>query len=82
MAHRVLEEERENLYCSIDKRDLQLCIQYAHKLKGSSNLYASTILSDLLSNMVENTERIVDDIDQCKILFCEFELVLKILKFK
>ncbi len=81
-AYRVLKQDTEKLYLSIKNRDLSLCSQYAHKLRGSSNLYASTILATLLLELVENTESIIDDDDQCKLLFCEFELVLKTLKFK
>ena len=81
-AYRVLKQDTEKLYLSIKNRDLSLCSQYAHKLRGSSNLYASTTLANLLLELVENTESIIDDDDQYKILFCEFELVLKTLKFK
>ena len=81
-AYRVLKQATENLYLSIENDDLYLCSQYAHKLHGSSNLYASKILADLLLELVKNTESMINDENQYKILFCEFELVLKILKSK
>ena len=82
MASQMLKESVENLHISIDKHDVESCIHYAHKLRGSSNLYASNILKDILLEFIEQPAVAISNLDKCKILVCEFELVLSLLKSK
>ncbi len=61
---------------------MESCVHYAHKLRGSSNLYGSEILKELLLEFIEQPEVAISNIDKCKIIVCEFELVLSLLKVK
>lgn len=81
-AHRVLKEALINLCQSVKNKDIDTCVKYAHKLRGSSNLYASQTLVNLLTEMVEHTDALLLNSERCKVLFCEFSLVLKNIELK
>jgi hypothetical protein len=80
IAHSTLKESVDRLYASFEKNDAVLCAQVAHKIRGSSNLYASNLLSNLLVEFITDPKQSLNNPDKCKILVCEFELVLSILK--
>ncbi len=62
-AYRVLKQATKNLYLSIENRDLYLCSQYAHKLRGSSNLYAIVF-------QINNFQSIISRLCQILYAFC------------
>ena len=78
----LLQESVERLYLSIEMNDASSCAHYAHKLRGSSNLYGSKLLKDILLEFIEQPVISINNLDKCKHLVCEFELVLSILKSK
>lgn len=75
-ATRVLKESVDTLVSSLETKDIDLLARSAHKLRGSSNLYASDKLSVLLRNVVDNPAAFIDDEAQTTVLMCEFKLVL------
>ncbi|HFC91438.1 MAG TPA: hypothetical protein ENJ51_01350 [Leucothrix mucor] len=81
-AFHLLQESVERLYLSIETNDASSCAHYAHKLRGSSNLYGSKLLKELLLEFIEQPVISIGNLDKCKRLVCEFELVLSILKSK
>ena len=82
MAYQILKESVESLQISIRKKDMESCACYAHKLRGSSNLYGSKLLKGILIEFTEQPMDSINNLDKCRILVCEFELVLSILKIK
>ena len=78
MAYQILKESVASLQLSIGKNDAVSCAHYAHKLRGSSNLYGSEILKGLLLEFIEQPVISINNLDKCKLLVCEFELVLSI----
>ena len=82
IAHRVLKELAESLCISLQNKDVNLAAQHAHKLKGSSNLYASQRLIDLLTQIVNQPESILFASDEYELLICEFSLVIESIENK
>ncbi len=78
----ILRKAVDNLLLSIEAKDLTLCQQSAHKLKGSSNLYGSQTLVDLLVQIESTPEVIMNDAEKYQTLLNEFELVVQQVKIK
>jgi len=79
-ANRMLEDSVNNLRLGIEKNDANLCAEYAHKLKGSSNLYASKALVELLAQATNDSILFLSSSDKCRTLSCEFELVMRLIR--
>ncbi|MCK5895710.1 MAG: hypothetical protein KAG20_02830 [Cocleimonas sp.] len=80
IAYSTLKESVDILYSSLETNDTVLCAQVSHKIRGSSNLYASKVLTSILFEFTTNPEQSLNSLEKCKRLVCEFELVLRILK--
>ena len=79
---RILGDAVDNLFLSIEEKNLALCKQYAHKLKGSSSLYGSLTLLELLVHVEKNPEFVMDDTSKYDALVGEFELVIRQIKIR
>ena len=79
---RILGDAVDNLLLSIKEKNLALCQQYAHKLKGSSNLYGSKALLKLLIHVEKNPEFVMNDVSKYNALVSEFELVIRQIKIR
>ena len=72
----------DDLLLSIKEKNLALCRQYAHKLKGSSSLYGSQMLLEILMHIEKTPELIMDNTSKYNALVREFELVILQIKIR
>ena len=79
---RILGDAVDNLLLSIEEKNLALCRQYAHKLKGSSSLYGSQTLLELLVHIEKTPELVMDNASKYDALVREFELVMQQIKVR